>query len=115
MSDEQVKFDVLKRFIQGRTPTTFMYQGMIRKACPHLLGITKDNRMVCHGYQFGGGSSKGEVTPETGGWRFFYLDEISEISFGDPAVWYPGDLKKSEVEYKPPAFIIQILVVAPRD
>ncbi len=93
----------------------FPYQGLTRMVTPYLLGETNDGRLVLHGFQFGGESSRGPIeTPEQGGWRFFYLNELSVLNAG-PGQAYPLDLAKAELEvYKAPKFISTVLALRPR-
>ena len=101
----------LTEAIRNKTPVSFYYQNTLRKVCPHLLGVTADERLVLHGYQYGGESSKGQVTPESGGWRFFYLDLFEMTTLDPGGAWYPEQLKKAEGPYQPPKFIAQVLEV----
>lgn len=111
MSEDLVE-KLLKAAVESKQPLSFEYQGLTRQVCPHMVGRAKDGRIVCHAYQYGGQSSKGAVTPDSGGWRFFYLAEIEGVADGYSLGWYPEDLKKSTAEYQPPSFIVEVLAVA---
>ena len=81
-----------------------------RQVSPHLLGLGKDGRVVLQAYQYGGETSSGPVKePNQGGWRYFYLDEMSpHISTLPTAKWYPeGEIKKSEKK----SFITKVIAV----
>lgn len=94
--------------MKSRMPVVLGYQKAQRQVCPHLLGKTKDGRIVLQGFQFGGGTSKGPIaSPEQGQWRYFYLDEISFAATNtDLTSWYPAEVKKSE---KQSTFIVEVL------
>ena len=109
MSDIAELAKHLKGFIEAGWNVSINYQGKPRELTPYLLGQTKDNRIVLHGFQYGGESSKGPVaSPEQGGWRFFYLDQIDGLWAG-PGPQFPETLVKSEGDYKPPAFIVMVM------
>jgi hypothetical protein len=106
---------LLKPSIENRRAIRFLYQGHVRYMCPHLLAKTKDDRLVVHGFQFAGASSRGEIaTPEHGSWRFFYLDQVEDLRRAETQNWYPAQLKKSEGPYRPPAFIAEVLAIIPQ-
>lgn len=104
----------ITRAITNKLPIAVFYKGDTRDICPHLLGETKDGRLVVHGFQFGGGSSKGPVTPETGSWKYFYVDEIEGNGFIVPGEWLPTGLAKTEGDYVPPAFIATVVAMVNR-
>jgi hypothetical protein len=95
-----------------REPITVIHKGEARKVCVHMVGIGKENKPVIHVFQFGGYSSKGTLTPETGAWRYLYLNEIDQVASIGTYEWYPIQMLKSETEYKPPAFISKVLMLA---
>jgi hypothetical protein len=72
-----------------------MYQDKVRELCPHALGekLGKDgkpSKLNCISFQFGGESSKGPVTPQSGdNWRCMAIDgmTILEVREGQ---WYTG-------------------------
>ena len=105
------KIDLIKHAVASRQSLTFTYKEHTRVVSPHLLGQTADGKFVCHAFQFSGFGSKGQLTPETGAWRYFYLDEIQDFGTSEFLPWYPETLQKSEGEYKPPAFITNVLVI----
>lgn len=96
----------LKQAIARKQRAFFMYKDKPRHVLPILLGLTKDDRYVLQGWQLGAGKDEG--------WRFFYLDELKgELALAhDPLSWSVVELKKSEGEYKPPAFIVEVLALA---
>lgn len=98
--------------IQNGVGLKFVYNGFERHVCPHMLGLSKDDRLVVHAFQYAGGDSKGGIErPEQGSWKFFYLDtfESQPLPLHPVNGWYPKDLKKAEGEYKPPKFVKQII------
>lgn len=106
----------LLRAIRSKESCAVTYQGKRRVFSPHMLakthpkGESTEGRLVVHAYQWGGAGSKGEVTPETGGWRYFYLDEMNDsVAFAGDS-WYP--VPNEELEKKErmtPAFIETVI------
>lgn len=102
--------DLIKNAIEQKKSLSLNYQGHFRVINPYLLGETQDKGLVLHAFQHGGTTSKGEVTPETGGWRYFHVNEIQGQVVVTPD-WYPQVLIKSEGEYKPPRFITGVVAI----
>lgn len=108
--------DELKNQILTKSCGGMVYQGFPRLYCPHLMGLTADGRVVIHAWQHGGYTSKGEISATNpAGWRFFYLDEVKNLTTFPPDAqgWYPKELAKSEADYVPPKFIIRVYAVIP--
>ena len=105
--------DVMMEAVKTRVPVTFKYQGHLRYVCPFLVGRTADNKLVLHGYQYGGSGSKGPIEhPELGQWRYFYLEDVPSVMLDHPGVWYPPIIAKSETgAYVPPKFIVEVLAI----
>lgn len=104
--------------IRDKKSCSVSYKGKVRIFSPHMLAKTHpiegkaEGRLVVQGFQFGGAGSKGDVTPETGGWRYFYLDEMSDaiVVAKEGDKWYPESSEALEKkEYIPPAFIAKVL------
>lgn len=104
--------DLLKSQILAKRPGMLHYQLKERVYCPHMLGRTKDGRIVLQAYQIGGVGAPERDT----GWRFFYLDGVSDVR-DHTATWQPEKLEKAEdpaKAYVPPKFVTEILaLVAP--
>jgi predicted nucleotidyltransferase len=60
--------------IDDRLVVQFYYDGHLRLAEPHVLGV-KDGRLHVLTYQVGGRTSSGSLP----GWRRFFVDELSEL------------------------------------
>lgn len=108
--------ELLTKAVSNKKVVRFNYDNTERVVCPHLLGNSKKG-LVLQAFQFGGASSDGVVEgPEQGGWRYFYLDRVNYLEVdNDSTEWYPvPDLTKAETEYKPPKFITEVIVAAPR-
>lgn len=60
--------------IDQRLVVQFWYQGHLRIAEPHVLGV-KDGRLHVLTYQVGGDSSSSSLP----GWRRFFVDELSQL------------------------------------
>lgn len=81
-------YDIIRSAIKNKQQVTATYQEHVRELCPHVIG-TKNGREQALFYQFGGTSSKGEITPEQGAWRCLLIADLSNVSVrnGD---WYTG-------------------------
>ena len=66
--------ETLKTAIWCRRPVELLTAGCLRQVCPHALGY-KHGRLKVLVFQFSGESAS--VLPSGGGWRSFFLDEIS--------------------------------------
>lgn len=102
--------------IRSKQSCSVGYKGKPRVFSPHMLAKTAPRegkgvgRLVVHGFQFGGAGSKGDVTPETGGWRYFYLDEMDDVVAFAGDSWYPVvDPTLEKKEYTTPAFIEKVI------
>lgn len=108
---------VLAKAIKDQTPVLFSYQGYVREVLPLMLGETATKGVVLQAFQVGGSSSKGEVTPQTGAFRFFYLDEVEGLVLTKnepaPEYWAALPLKKSEAGYQQPPFVTNLLAISP--
>ena len=72
--------EILKTAIWCRRPVEMLTAGCLRQVCPHALGY-KHGRLKVLVFQFSGASAS--VLPSGGGWRSFFLDEISWAKFID--------------------------------
>jgi hypothetical protein len=113
-----VSLDVLHQSlahaVERNAPLDFIYQGNVRIASPYLLGKTKDGRTVLHALQTGGFSSNGPVTKPV--WRFFYTDEFGLCRYAlDPFVYVALAKSEGTGEYKPPAFITEVIAIHPKE
>lgn len=121
MSDRRRLIEWMSKAVEQKQLLKFEYQGFMREVCPHLLGVSKEGRLVLHAFQHAGSSSTGSVaSPEEGNWRFFYLDQIPahQIVWNlGPGNWYPPKLAKTEAgkEYVPPRFIATVLALHPKE
>jgi len=80
-------YDLIKDAIVNKKQVTAIYNGYTREMCPHVLG-TKNGRMQCLFYQFGGGSSSGVIVPGSPqNWRCIPIEtmQIIEVKIG---AWY---------------------------
>jgi len=109
--------DTLIDAIKQKISLKILYQGYIRDVSPYLLAESQKGSLVLHCFQFGGDSSQGPITVETGSWRFLYLDKLEFLSSAlDPNCWYPQKLAKAEGEYRPPPFIARVIAIhTPRE
>ncbi len=113
MSDQN--FELLVKHVTVAIQKGFnlgvQYKGLSRLVTPHLLGETRDGRIVLQAFQYGGATSKGVINnPSEGGWRYLYLDEFEGLAAGEGPS-YPQDLQKNEGPYQPPDFITGILAM----
>jgi hypothetical protein len=94
--------------IEKRQNVGITYQGRQRLVTPYMLGENNTGYLVLQGYQYGGESSKGPIeSPDKGGWRYFYLQDITSLAVGDGPE-FPQGLAKNE-DYAPPTFITAVL------
>lgn len=107
---QQDLVEYLKVAIEDEMNIEVLYTGFKRVATPHSLAETRDGRVVLHCYQFGGDSSKGPVTPESGGWRWLYLEQIESLAIG-PGPTYPSTMNLNKATYEPPQFIKSVLAM----
>lgn len=71
--------EVLAEAVRTRSSISAQYGGLRRLVSPHVVGF-KDGELHCWGYQFGGGSSSGEVglkVPRS--WRCFRVREFTDV------------------------------------
>lgn len=104
MSD--IIVDDIKRAIAEKKPVKLLYKNKIRNGFPTMFGRTKDNRLVLHAFQYWA-----EDDQKSEGWRFFYLDEIAVLAVIEQPEVRLGNLSKSDGEYKPPAFVVEVLAI----
>jgi hypothetical protein len=97
----------IKSAMGRRQPVAFTYKEKDRIVVPYMLGRTQDRGLVLQGWQIGEGKDEG--------WRYFYLNDAGIIFevYGYPHDFKLPDLKKGEDEYKAPAFVVEVLAVAP--
>lgn len=105
---------LIAKAIENRRALIISHSGFTRKVCAHLLGETADGRTVIHAFQYGGKSSKGDITLKNASWRFFYINDIEALAASPTNEWYPLDLAKNEEEYVPPAFVAKVVALAGR-
>jgi len=80
-------YGLLRDAVVKRRQVRAVYDGLPREFCPHVLG-TKDGEAHCLGYQFGGQSSAGPITPgSTGNWRCFVVAKLTHVSLQE-GPWY---------------------------
>ncbi|ELN4236127.1 hypothetical protein [Klebsiella variicola] len=72
-------YELIARAIREKLQIIAVYQGHYREMCPHALGKKKGRQQALF-YQFGGSSSKGQVTPNSpSNWRCIPIDGLTEI------------------------------------
>jgi len=76
--------------VRERQHVLFKYNGLLRDACPIILGYSDDGREAMKVYQVAGSTSGKSKLPA---WRDFYLDGISELRLS-PGPWREGDSHK---------------------
>lgn len=77
---------LVRAAIGERRPIGAMYNGRVRRVCPHVLGWSKQGRLQMLCYQYGGGSESGLRT-ENGfaNWRCMALEGLSDVELrNDP-------------------------------
>lgn len=70
------EYDTLRDAIEAKSRVQCMYQGHVRKMCPHVIG-TKEGKLKVLSYQFGGSSSS--PLPADGQWKCMFVDQISDV------------------------------------
>lgn len=104
--------ETVRNQIRNKLNGSMLYKNEKRWYSPHMIGVTKDRRIVIHAYQYQ--TTDQEAKP---GWRFFYLHEIEGLmveTCPPLSPWYPlgQPLDKAEKkEYTPPKFVIEVLEV----
>ncbi|MDO8324906.1 MAG: hypothetical protein Q7T23_18435 [Phenylobacterium sp.] len=83
-------YELIKRAILEEKQVVFMYQGLRREACPHVLGRKHGLEKVLF-FQFGGQSNSG--LPVGGMWRCVFLSEVHGIELVD-GEWHSRDSHK---------------------
>ena len=72
--------------ILARRQMAFVYRGLPREVCPHVLGLTKGKEMLL-AYQFAGETTG--ILPAAGEWRCFQLAEMHSVEVRD-GIWHVG-------------------------
>jgi hypothetical protein len=71
---------LVRAAILERRPIGAMYNGQLRRLCPHVLGWSKQGRLQMLGYQYGGGSQSGLRTEDgSANWRCMALEGLSDV------------------------------------
>jgi hypothetical protein len=73
-------YRVIRQAILDKDVVVATYHGYVREMCPHILG-TKNGRLQCLMYQFGGGSSSAlEADGSPANWRCIIVEELLNVS-----------------------------------
>jgi hypothetical protein len=83
-------YRLIRQAMRNRHQIVCVFDGLVRQACPIILGYSADGREVVFAYQFSGKTSAGGKLP---GWRCFSLAKVSALqsSLGE---WIEGESHK---------------------
>ena len=72
-------YEIIKSAIENKQQITADYDDKYREMCPHAIG-TKNGVEQALFFQFGGYSSKGEITTDTkDNWRCITINKLSNV------------------------------------
>jgi hypothetical protein len=78
-------YQMIRQAIVDKDIVVATYHGYVREMCPHILG-TKNGRLQCLMYQFGGGSSSAlEADGSPANWRCIIVEELLNVSIKQSA------------------------------
>ena len=75
-------YALLRTAVNEKKQVTALYGGLLRKFCPHALGMKRGDPH-CWAFQFGGESSSGPVGPKDKSWRCFRVNGLSQVAVRD--------------------------------
>ncbi len=99
------KVGVVKDAILAKRPISAIYDGRIRRLCPHVLGFGKEGEYQALFYQFGGESNSRPIQPDgsPANWRCLALDRLTDVQPID-GIWHTAP-----VHSRPQTCVKQIL------
>ena len=80
-------YEALRQAILNKQQIIATYNGYSREMCPHVLG-SKNGKLHCLFYQFGGHSSSGIIVPGSDkNWRCISISGLSQVTVQNGA-WH---------------------------
>lgn len=72
-------FEILLEAAKTKTCVQFIYEDQIRRCSPHVIGTSPGRGEMLLAYQYGGGTSRGQMPPVPPEWKCFQVSKIRQI------------------------------------